>query len=154
MQHAPDQFKQPVSLANYLEAMSKAAFQAGISWQVVDKKWQGIRENMKGFDPLKVSKFNGSDIDRFMQDEKMIRNRKKLEGVVLNARRLLELDKEYNGFRNDLRAPGTFEKTVAALHRDFKFLGESGAYYFLWVVGEKVPPHEEWMASHTIARFS
>jgi 3-methyladenine DNA glycosylase Tag len=94
MQHAPDQFKQPVSLSNYLEAMSKAGFQTGISWQVVDKKWKDIRENMQGFDPLKVSKFTGADIDRFMRDEKMIRNRKKLEGVVLNSRRLLELDKE------------------------------------------------------------
>jgi 3-methyladenine DNA glycosylase Tag len=148
MQYAPDQFKQPLTLSDYLEAMNKAAFQAGISWQVVDKKWQGIREKMKGFDPLKVSRFTGSDIDRLMQDEKMIRNRKKLEGVVLNARRLLELDKEFKGFRNYLRSAGTFEKTAAVLHKDFKFLGESGAYYFLWVAGEKVPPHEEWMASH------
>lgn len=131
MQPAPAQFRQPVPLSNYLEAMSKAGFQAGISWQVVDKKWRDIRENMKGFDPLKVSKFTGVDIDRFMQDEKMIRNRNKLEGVVLNARRLFELDKEYKGFRNYLRAEGSFEKTVAALHREFKFLGESGAYYFL-----------------------
>jgi 3-methyladenine DNA glycosylase Tag len=128
--------------------MSKAGFQAGIFWQVVDKKWRDIRENMKGFDPLKVSKFTGVNIDPFMQDEKMIRNRKKLEGVVLNARRLLELDKEYKGFRNYLRAQGLFEKIVAALHKEFKFLGESGAYYFLWVVHENTPPHEEWMAAH------
>jgi 3-methyladenine DNA glycosylase Tag len=148
MQQVPAQFKQPVTLSNYLEAMSKAGFQAGISWQVVEKKWAYIRENMKGFDPLKVSRFTGVDIDGFMQDERMIRNRKKLEGVVLNARRLLELDKEYKGFRNYLRAQGPFEKTVAALHREFKFLGETGAYYFLYVVQEKTPPHEEWMAAH------
>jgi len=148
MQHAPVQFKQPVTLSNYLEAMSKAGFQAGISWQVVYKKWGDIRKNMKGFDPLKVSKFTGVEIDRFMHDEKMIHNRKKLEGVVLNARRLLELDKEYKGFHNFLLAQGPFEKTVAALHKEFKFLGESGAYYFLWVVHEKTPPHEEWMAAH------
>ena len=148
MQQAPARFKQPVTLSNYLEAMSKAAFQSGISWQVVDKKWPDIRENMKGFDPLKVAKFTGVDVDRFMQDGKMIRNRKKLEGVVLNARRLLELDKEYKGFPNFLHAHGTFEKTVAALHKVFTFLGETGAYYFLWVVHEKTPPHEEWMAAH------
>ena len=38
------------------------------------------------------------------------------------------------------------------LVRRFKFLGATGAYYFLWVVGESVPPHEEWMATHQVRR--
>ena len=37
--HAPKQIK-PKQLADYLEVMSKAAFQAGISWQVVETKWR------------------------------------------------------------------------------------------------------------------
>jgi hypothetical protein len=37
---------------------------------------------------------------------------------------------------------------VADLRRHFKFLGDTGSYYFLYVVGEPVPPHEEWMAAH------
>ena len=36
----------------------------------------------------------------------------------------------------------------------FKFLGATGAYYFLHVVGEPVPPHEEWMAAHQPAPSS
>src|SRR5208283_2497607 len=131
-----DQMKQPVSLSGYLEAMSKAVFQAGISWKVVDAKWPGIREAMKEFDPQIVAKFSGTDIDRLMQDTRVIRNRRKLEGIVLNARKMLELDKEFKGFRTYLRSLGSFAETTAALHRDFKFIGESGAYYFLWVVGE------------------
>ena len=142
-----DRLKQPVSLADYLETMSKAVFQAGISWKVVDAKWPGIRQAMKGFDTLAVSQFGGADIDRLMQDARLIRNRRKLEGIVLNARKMLELDKEFKGFRTYLRSQGTFAETAAALHRDFKFMGESGSYYFLWVVGEKVPPWEEWQAS-------
>ncbi len=142
-----EQLKQPVTLAGYLETMSKAVFQAGISWKVVDAKWPGISEAMKGFDPLAVSKFSGSDIDRLIQDTRLIRNRRKLEGIVLNARRMLELDKEFKGFRAYLRSHGSFGETTAALHRDFKFMGESGAYYFLWVVGEHVPPYAEWLAS-------
>jgi hypothetical protein len=31
--------------------------------------------------------------------------------------------------------------------RHFGFLGDTGSYYFLHVVGEKVPSHDEWMAS-------
>ena len=145
--HSHDQLKQPVSLAAYLETMSKAVFQTGISWSVVDAKWPGIREVMKDFDPLALSRFTGPDIDRLMQDTRLIRNRRKLEAVVLNARKMLELDKEFKGFRSYLRSHGSFAETTAALHRDFKFVGETGSYYFLWVVGEKVPPWEEWQAS-------
>jgi len=142
-----EQLKQPVTLAGYLETLSKAVFQTGISWKVVDAKWPGIRDAMTGFDPQVIAKFSGSDIDRLMQDTRLIRNRRKLEGIVLNARKMLELDKDFKGFRAYLRSLGSFAETAAALHRDFKFMGESGSYYFLWVVGEKVPPWDEWMAS-------
>ena len=40
-----------------------------------------------------------------------------------------------------------FEDTVADLKKDFKFLGDFGAYYLLYVVGEEVPPYEEFMRS-------
>jgi 3-methyladenine DNA glycosylase Tag len=142
-----EQLKQPVSLSGYLETLSKAVFQTGISWKVVDAKWDGIRKAMDDFNPVKVSKYTGVDIDRLMQDTHVIRNRRKLEGIVLNARRMIELDKEFKGFRGYLRSLGDFNETVAGLHKDFKFMGETGGYYFLWVVGEKVPPWEKWMAS-------
>ena len=135
-------------LADYLEAMSFAGFQAGISWRVVDAKWPGIRAAFKDFDPAKVARFSGDDVDRLMADAKLIRNRRKLEGVVLNARRLLELDKEYGGFGKYLRSLGSYEEKVAALHKEFKFLGESGAYFFLWKVGETVSEYESWLAEH------
>jgi 3-methyladenine DNA glycosylase Tag len=142
-----ERLKQPVSLAGYLETMSKAVFQTGISWQVVENKWPGIRAAMSGFDPQVVSRYTGADIDRLLGDARVIRNRRKLEGIVLNARKMLELDSTSKGFRAYLRLQGGFEETAAALHRDFKFMGETGSYYFLWVVGEKVPPWEEWQAT-------
>ena len=60
---------------------------------------------------------------------------------------------EAGGFVGWLRGRGSFEDTVAALRGEFRFLGDMGAYYFLYVVGERVPPHEEWMAAHpSVAR--
>ncbi|MCS5657138.1 MAG: hypothetical protein NZ762_01615 [Dehalococcoidia bacterium] len=41
---------QPNRLGDYLEIMSKAVFQSGISWRVVESKWPGIKEAFKGFD--------------------------------------------------------------------------------------------------------
>jgi DNA-3-methyladenine glycosylase I len=140
--HEP--LKQPISPAQYLGSMSRAGLQAGISWRVVEAKWPGIEKAFKGFDPVRVSRFSGDDIDRLMQNPDVIRNRAKIQGIVLNARRLLELEKTHGSFRDYLKSLGGFEDQLKGLHRDFKFMGESGAYYFLWHVGEKVPDWQEW----------
>ena len=142
--HEP--LKQPVSPAQYLASMSQAGLQAGISWKVVESKWPGIEKAFKGFNPAVVAKFTGDDIDRLMSNPEVIRNRAKLEAIVLNARRLLELEKEYGSFKNYLKSLGGFETQLKELHRNFKFLGESAGYYFLWHVGERVPGWQEWEA--------
>jgi DNA-3-methyladenine glycosylase I len=137
----------PRDLAGYLEAITHAVFQGGTSSRVVEAKWDGIRAALAGFDPNAVAALDARDIDALMADARLIRNRAKLEGTVDNAQTLLELDREFGGFRRYLRSHGGFDETVADLKRQFRFLGDTGAYYFLYVVGEQVPPHEEWAAS-------
>jgi len=41
----------PKRLSDYLEVMSKAVFQSGMSWRVVEAKWPGFREAFFEFDP-------------------------------------------------------------------------------------------------------
>ena len=145
-QQAPEQID-PRSLGDYLEVMSKAIFQAGISWKVVESKWPGIREAFRGFDAEAIANLTPQDLDELTQDKRVIRNRRKLEAIVGNARRLIELDEGHGSFRDYLRSHDGFDETVKDLRRQFKFLGDTGCYYFLYVVGEKVPSHEEWQAS-------
>jgi DNA-3-methyladenine glycosylase I len=143
---APPQIE-PKDLSDYFEVMTKAVFQSGISWRVIEGKWEGFREAFEGFDPNAVASFTPDDVDRLARDTRIVRNRRKIEATIDNALELVALDKEHGGFRNYLRAHHDFEQTVADLKQHFRFLGETGSYYFLYVVGEKVPPHEEWMAS-------
>ncbi len=143
---APKQIK-PTSLGDYLEVMSKSVFQTGISWSVVENKWPGIREAFRDFDARAVASMGERDIDKLAGDTRVIRNRRKLEAIVENANRLLQLEAEHGSFRSYLRSHGGFEPTVKDLKKQFKFLGETGSYIFLYVVGEQVPPHEEWEAS-------
>jgi hypothetical protein len=138
----------PRSLADYLEEMSKSVFQAGISWKVVEAKWPGIKDVLHRFDPQALSELTISEIDLLVQDKRIIRNRRKIEAIVGNAQKLLELDKQYGGFRNYLRSFNSFEELTKVLRKQFKFLGELGSYHFLWVVGEKVPSWEEWSSVH------
>ncbi len=144
---APPQIK-PQSLDDYLEVMSKSVFQTGISWKVVENKWPGIKEALRGFDAQAVASLTPDELDALTEDQRVIRNRRKLEAIVSNAARIIELDAKHGTFRDYLRSHEGFDATVADLRKQFKFVGDTGSYVFLYVVGEKVPPHEEWMASH------
>jgi 3-methyladenine DNA glycosylase Tag len=144
---APTQIE-PTGLADYLDVITRAAFQSGMSWRVVEAKWDGFREAFAGFDPETVAAFTDDDIERLTADTAIIRNRRKIEATVTNAQAMLALDERPGGFVGWLRSQGDFDATVAALRGEFRFLGDMGAYYFLYVVGENVPPHEEWMKTH------
>lgn len=140
---APKQI-QPKDLSDYFEVITRAVFQSGISWEVIDKKWDGFRKAFAGFDPEQVSNFSPKDVDRLVQDTSIVRNRRKIEATVQNAETIVALDRHHGGFGTYLRSHGGFEGTVADLKKRFKFLGETGCYYFLYVVGEEVPAHDEW----------
>lgn len=136
----------PDGLEVYLEVMARAIFQAGMRWEVVEKRWPGIVEAFGGFEPERVSGTDEAGIEELMEDERLIRNRRKIVAVVANAGKLLELAAEFDGFEKYLDAAGDFEAESAALKRDFSFMGDFGCYYFLYVVGREVPPHDEWRA--------
>lgn len=146
VEEAPPQIT-PQCLGDYLDVMSKAVFQSGISWRVVESKWPTTREAFHDFDAEAVAALGPDDIDALATDTRVIRNRRKLEAIVTNAQRLIELDAEHGGFTNYLRSQPDFLSLVKDLRKQFKFLGEMGCYFFLYVVGEDVPPHQEWMAS-------
>ena len=147
--HAPERIE-PGGLADYLEVMSKTVFQTGISWRVVDSKWPGIQDAFRRFDVDTVASLAEPDLDELTKDKRVIRNRRKLEAIVGNARRMLELEEEHGSFRAYLRSHSGFEETVKDLRKQFKFLGDMGAYHFLWVVGEEVPSYEQWCASRGV----
>lgn len=136
----------PKGLADYLEAMTKSAFQAGISWDVILAKWDGFKEAFRDFDAEHVASLTPRDVDRLVKDTRIVRNRSKIEATVHNAQRLIDLDREFGGFRKYLRSFKSYDELVKDMRKRFKFLGESGCYIFLYVVKEKVPPYDEWRA--------
>jgi 3-methyladenine DNA glycosylase Tag len=138
----------PKNLADYLDVLTRAVFQSGISWRVVEAKWPGTREALYDFDPTRLAELTPEDINRLAEDTRLVRNRRKIEATVENAQTMLDLDREHHGFGRYLKSFSDFDSVAAELVKQFKFLGATGAYYFLHVVGEPVPPHEEWMAAH------
>ena len=142
----PDRI-QPKKLGDYLEIMTKAVFQSGISWKVVESKWPGIKGAFRDFDAEAVAETSEQALDDLCQDTRVIRNRRKLSAIVSNAQRMVELDEEHGGFQKYLRSHDDFTATVPDIRQQFKFMGDTGIYFFLCVLGEDVPPHDEWFAS-------
>jgi 3-methyladenine DNA glycosylase Tag len=138
---APEQIEAG-SLADHLEVITKAVFQAGMSWDVVEAKWDGFREAFERFDPEKVAALNPDDVERLAQDTRIIRNRRKIQATIDNAESMLELERD-GGYEDWLDSRGDFLETVAALGKRFSFLGGFGSYYYLYVLKRPVPPHEE-----------
>jgi 3-methyladenine DNA glycosylase Tag len=144
---APEQIS-PTNLADYLDVLTRAVFQSGISWRVIEAKWPGTRQALFDFDPERLADLTPDDVDQLVKDQRLIRNRRKIEATIVNAQTLLDLDREFHGFNQYLSAFTSFDAASSDLIKRFKFLGASGAYYFLYVVGEPVPAHEEWLATH------
>jgi DNA-3-methyladenine glycosylase I len=72
--------------------------QAGLSWKLVLDKRENFRRAFKGFDPEKVARFTARDVRRLLSDAGIIRNRLKILGAINNAKRFLEVQKEFGTF--------------------------------------------------------
>lgn len=72
--------------------------QAGLSWLTILKRREGYRRLYEGFDPERVVKFDEARIQSMLQDKGIIRNRKKIESSINNAKRFLEVREQYGSF--------------------------------------------------------
>ena len=72
--------------------------QAGLSWETVLKKRENYRKAFNNFDPVKVSRYGDKKIEALMGNKGIIRNRLKIASAVNNAKRFLEVQKEFGTF--------------------------------------------------------
>lgn len=73
-------------------------FQAGLSWRTILKKRSNFAKAFHGFNAEKISKYTKKDFKRLMNDKGIIRNRLKILGTIENAKRFLEIQKEFGSF--------------------------------------------------------
>jgi 3-methyladenine DNA glycosylase Tag len=133
----------PTRLADYLEVLTKAVFESGMSWAIIEAKWPGFREAFHAFDPERIASLSPDEIDALTADTRIVRNRRKIEATVHNAGTMLDLEREYGTFKRYLESQGEFIPLVQDMRKRFKHVGDFGSYYFLYVVGEPVPAHHE-----------
>ena len=130
--------------------------QAGLGWITVLKKREAFREAFDGFDPKKVAAYGDAKIQELMENEKIIRNRLKINGAVINAKLFLEVVETYGSFNEFLwryvnhtpiiNRPEKLEDIPATtplsdrISKDmkkmgFKFVGSTILYAFMQAIG-------------------
>src|SRR5688572_29673869 len=77
------------------EKLCLEGFQSGLSWITILKKRPQFRKQFKNFDPVKVSKMDEADIERLLEDPGIVRHRGKIASTINNAKRTLQIQKEF-----------------------------------------------------------
>ncbi len=72
--------------------------QAGLSWITILKRRENYREAFDNFDPEKVAKYDDKKIEELLNNKGIIRNRRKIEAAVANAKAFLEIQEEFGSF--------------------------------------------------------
>ena len=138
-----------------LEMLCLEGAQAGLSWITVLRKREGYRRAFAGFDAEKLVRFSAARRAALMHDTGIVRNRLKIESVVLNAAAFLALREQRGSFADYLfgfaptgrrrrprylgdLAPLTPESDAMSKdlkRRGFKFVGSTICYAFMQAVG-------------------
>lgn len=119
--------------------------QAGLSWDTILKKKENFFKAYDNFDVLKVAKYNEKKIEKLLNDPGIIRNRLKINAAVENAKKIVELQKEYGSFKKwiEHHHPLTKEEWVKLFKKHFRFTGGEIVNEFLMSTGYLRGAHTE-----------
>ena len=130
--------------------------QAGLTWRTVLNKRENYRKALSNFNPAKIARYGDKDVKRLLDNPGIIRNRLKIAATILNAKKFLEIQKEFGSFNTYIwqfvggkpiknkfeslsEIPPTTKESDAMskdlLKRGFKFVGSTICYAFMEAVG-------------------
>ncbi|MQY42779.1 DNA-3-methyladenine glycosylase I [Epibacterium sp. SM1969] len=134
------------------EKVCLESFQSGLSWRTILEKRENFRAAFQGFDYRKVAQFDDSDVERLLQDKGIVRHRGKINAVINNAARAIELEAEagslaafFWSFEPDPETlPPPQSQTTSAesvalskalKKRGWKFVGPTTCFAFIQAMG-------------------
>ena len=140
------------------EKISLEGFQAGLSWITILKKRERFRAVFDGFDFHKVAAYAERDVQRLLADDGIVRHRGKIEAVIHNAARAIELQREFGSLsryfwqyevdtrerpnkltaevlRGYTTAPESVALSKDLKRRGWKFVGPTTMYAFMQAMG-------------------
>jgi DNA-3-methyladenine glycosylase I len=140
----------------HFEFLVLESAQAGLSWITILRKRENYRIAYDNFDPDKVANYSEEKINELLQNSGIVRNRRKIEASINNAKMFLNIQREFGSFDNyiwkfvnyrpvinswesisDVPATSTLSDEVSKdlKKRGFKFLGSTIIYSHLQATG-------------------
>ena len=130
--------------------------QAGLSWITILRKRKNFRSAFDNFDAMQIAAYGANKIESLLHDTGIVRNRLKVESVVINAQRLIEVQGEFGSFddfiwqfvdgrqkqnswqnHNDIpvSTPESVKMSKELKRRGFKFVGPTICYAYMQATG-------------------
>ena len=130
--------------------------QAGLSWAIILNKREGMREAFSDFDVIKISQYDDTYKNELLQNPNIIRNRLKINALILNAQLFIEIQKECGSFDKYIWAFVDNKPIINAFasldempantivsdkiskdlkKRGFKFVGSTICYSYMQAIG-------------------
>ena len=129
------------------EKLSLEGFQSGLSWRTILAKRRNFRAAFHDFDIERIARFTQRDVARLLKDEGIVRNRAKIEAVINNAKRALELEGSLAALLwryepNPLARPQTVSTSPESValskvlkKQGWRFVGPTTLYAFMQAMG-------------------
>ena len=133
------------SLDDHLAIITRAVFQAGLSWAAIDARWDRYVAAFEGFDCRAVAALGEGDVERILESGGIVRSRGKIAATLHNARALVAIEREFGSVAAYQRSFPDHPAAVADARERFRQLGDLSVYYWRFRTGAPVPPLEEWM---------
>lgn len=80
------------------ELLTLEGAQAGLSWLTILRKRDNYRRAFDGFDIARVAAYTAADRERLLADPGIVRNRRKIESTIANARGVLAIQQQHGSF--------------------------------------------------------
>ena len=127
--------------------MTRAVFQAGVSWAQIAKNWNAYRRAFAEFDVDAVAAFSDLDVERVLSEPGVLRMRRKVDATIKNARALVALRDEFGTFHDYVASFASYDDVSKDIKRRFSFMGEMNAWYLLFRTWEPVPHFDQWVTT-------
>ena len=140
----------PVYDNKLFEMLLLESFQAGLSWECILNKREFFRQAFDNFDYHKISNYKEDKIEELMQNKNIVRNRRKITATIKNASIFIEIQKEYQTFKNYIwhftnnkiiyeqhktTSPLSDEISKDLMKRGMRFVGSTIIYSYLQAIG-------------------
>jgi DNA-3-methyladenine glycosylase I len=140
----------------HFECLTLESAQAGLSWITILKKRENYRKAYDNFDPKKVARYGEAKKVKLLSDIGIVRNKLKIETSIINAKKFLEIQKEFGSYSNYIwtftngksiigkckeikeyksRTELSDKISLDLKKRGFKFLGSTTVYAYLQATG-------------------